>query len=208
VGWPLRTGCLPIVICVLTGFVGQPSVAAGSQKNTDAARVEDLYNGFPVETDAEGQEGYNAAQKAAEQLKLDFLAAFQNPQRNAANQTAWEEEEAQLISDSLKYGGDRTLDAIATYWGLTKLNLPVISPEELLAQARAMQVADQPGERELNDYMAEYLIARFHSLNKLASHYHSAIDCIDGRDVPLNLADRQVELRIDDLDRTMQTAHR
>jgi len=141
-------------------------------------------------------------------LRLDFLTAFRNPQRNAANQTAWDEEEAQLISDSLKYGGDRTLDAIAMYWGLTKLNLPVISPQELLAQAKAMPVADQPGEREFNEYMAEYLITRFHSLSRLASHYHSAIDDIDGRDVPLNLADLQAELRIDELDRTLQSAHR
>jgi hypothetical protein len=94
------------------------------------------------------------------------------------------------------------------YWGLTKLNLPVISPQELLAQAKAMPVADQPGEREFNEYMAEYLITRFHSLSRLASHYHSAIDDIDGRDVPLNLADLQAELRIDELDRTLQSAHR
>jgi hypothetical protein len=206
--WLSRTGSLPIVICVLTAFTGHAFAAAGSLKNTDAARLEEFYNGFPVETDTEGHEGFNAARKAAEQLRLDFLTAFRNPQRNAANQTAWDEEEAQLISDSLKYGGDRTLDAIAMYWGLTKLNLPVISPQELLAQAKAMPVADQPGEREFNEYMAEYLITRFHSLSRLASHYHSAIDDIDGRDVPLNLADLQAELRIDELDRTLQSAHR
>jgi hypothetical protein len=94
------------------------------------------------------------------------------------------------------------------YWGLTQLNLPVISPEEVLAQARAMQVADQPGEREFNEYLAKYLIARFDSLNKLASHYHSANDDIDGRNLPLNLADLQTELRIDEFDRTFPSAHR
>jgi hypothetical protein len=72
VGWLLRTRCLPIIICVLTGFAGHGLAAAGWQKNTAAARVEELYNGFPVETDTEGHEGYNAAQKAVEQLKLDF----------------------------------------------------------------------------------------------------------------------------------------
>ena len=71
-------------------------------KNAAAARVEELYNGFPVGTDAEGNEGYNAAQKAEEQLKLDFLSSFQSPQKNSANQTAWDEEEAQLISDSVE----------------------------------------------------------------------------------------------------------
>jgi len=57
-------------------------------QNAAAARVEGFYNGFPVGTDAEGNEGYNAAQKAEEQLKLDFLSSFQNPQKNSANQTA------------------------------------------------------------------------------------------------------------------------
>jgi hypothetical protein len=194
---------LPIIICALTSFSGHASAAAGSHKNAAAARVEELYNAFPVETDAEGHEGYNAAQKAEQQLRLDFLAAFQNPQKNAANQTAWQEQEAQLISDSMKYGGDRTLDAVAMYWGITQLHLPVISPEELLAQAKAMQVADQPGEREFNAYMAQYLAARFDALNKLAPHYHSATDDIDGRDVPLNLEDLYAELRIDEVDRTM-----
>jgi hypothetical protein len=123
-------------------------------KNAAAARVEELYNGFSVGTDAEGNEGYNAAQKAEEQLKLDFLSSFQNPQKNSANQTAWDEEEAQLISDSLKYGGDRALDAAAIYWGETHLNSPVLSPQELLAQAKTMQIADQPGEREFADRVA------------------------------------------------------
>jgi len=171
-------------------------------KNAAAARVEGFYNGFPVGTDAEGNEGYNAAQKAEEQLKLDFLSSFQNPQKNSANQTAWDEEEAQLISDSLKYGGDRTLDAAAIYWGETHLNLPVLSPQELLAQAKTMQIADQPGEREFAEYMANYLANRFDSLNRLASSYHSATDDIEGRNVPLNLADLQAELRIDEFDRT------
>ena len=121
---------------------------AGSSKNAAAARVEQLYNGVPAGTDAENNEGYNAAQNAEQQLRLDFLGSFQNPQKNAANQTAWDEEEAQLISDSLKYSGDRTLDAAAMYWGETHLNLPVLNPQELLAQAKTMQVADQPGERE------------------------------------------------------------
>jgi hypothetical protein len=135
-------------------------------------------------------------------LKLDFFGSFQNPQKNAANQTTWGEEEAQLISDSLKYAGDRTLDAAAMYWGETHLNLPVLSPQELLAQARTMQVADQPGEREFAEYMANYLASRFGSL-RLASSYHSATDDIEGRNVPLGLADLQAALRIDEVDRTM-----
>jgi len=198
----LRTRDLPIIICVLAGFGGQAFAAAGPLKNAAADRVERLYNDFPVGTDAEDNEGYNAAQKAEEQLKLDFLGSFQNPQKNAANQTAWDEEEAQLISDSLKYGGDKTLDAAAVYWGITHLYLPVISPEQLLAQASAMQVADQPGAREFNEYMAKYLAARFDSLSRLASSYHSAIDDIEGRNVPLNLPGLQAELRIDEFDRT------
>lgn len=104
--------------------------------------------------------------------------------------------------------GIDVVDAVAMYWGLTQLNLPVISPEEVLAQARAMQVADHPGEREFNEYLAKYLIARFDSLNKLASHYHSATDDIDGCNLPLNLADLQTELRIDEFDRTLPSAHR
>ena len=57
---------------------------------------------FPAGTDAENNEGYNAAQNAEQQLKLDFLGSFQNPQKNAANQTAWDEEEAQSISDFIQ----------------------------------------------------------------------------------------------------------
>ena len=199
----MRTGRLPIIICVLGGFGVYAYAAAGSHKNTAADRVEDLYNAFPVGTDDEGHEGYDAAQKAEGQLKLDFLSSFQNPKKNAANQTAWDEEEAQLISDSMKYGGDRTLDAAAMYWGATHLYLPVIGPEQLLAQAKAMQVADQPGESEFNEYMARYLATRFDALNRLASSYHSATDDIEGRNVPLNLADLQTELRIDEFDRTI-----
>ena len=175
---------------------------AGSHKNAAAARVEELYNDLPPGTDAENNEGYNAAQKAEQQLKLDFFGSLQNPQKNAANQTAWDEEEAQLISDSLKYGGDRTLDAAAVYWGETHLRLPVLSPQELLAQAKTMQVTDQPGEREFAEYMANYLASRFDSL-RLATSYHSATDDIEGRSVPLGLADLQAELRIDEVDRTM-----
>jgi hypothetical protein len=195
-----RTGCFAILLSLLA--CAQVLAADGSHKNAAADRVEGLYNSFPVGTDAAGREGYNAAQKAAEQLKRDFLTAFQSPQRNAANQTAWEEEVAQLISDSLKYGGDRTLDAAAMYWGLTQLNLPVTSREELLVQARMMKVTDQPGEREFNEYMASYLSARFDTLSKLASHYRSATDAIEGRDVPLYSEALQTELRIDELDRT------
>jgi hypothetical protein len=224
VGFLLRTGRLLIIVFVLTGLAGHAVAAsacvsifarenpnrplvrlvadAGSPKNAATARVEELYNGLPAGTDAENNEGYNAAQKAEQQLKLDFFGSFQNPQKNAANQTAWDEEEAQLISDSLKYGGDRTLDAAAMYWGETHLNLPVLSPQELLAQAKTMQVADQPGEREFAECMANYLASRFDSL-RLASSYHSATDDIEGRDVPLRLADLQAELRIDEVYRTM-----
>ena len=128
------------------------------QKNAAADRVEKIYNGFAVGTDAAEKEGYAAAQKAEEQLRLDFLSSFQNPQKNAANQTAWNQEEAQLISDLVEaYGGDKTLDAAAMYWGETHLSLPVGSPQELLAQAKTMQVSDQPGEREYDEDMANYL---------------------------------------------------
>jgi hypothetical protein len=176
------------------------------QKNAAADRVEKIYTGFVIGTDAAETDGYLAAQKAEEQLRLDFLSSFQNPQRNAANQTAWDQEEAQLISDSLKYGGDRTLDAAALYWGETHLSLPVGSPQELLAQAKTMQVSDQPGEREYDEHMASYLAARFQSLNRLAPYYHSATDDIEGRDVPLGLAALRAGLRIDEVDRTLQAA--
>ena len=177
-----------------------------SQENTAADRVEKIYNGFAIGTDAAENEGYLAAQKAEEQLRLDFLSSFQNPQKNAANQTAWDQEEAQLISDSLKYGGDRTLDAAALYWGETHLSLPVGSPQELLGQTKTMQVSDQPGEREYDEHMADYLATRFQSLNRLAPYYHSASDDIEGRNVPLGLAALQAGLRIDEVDRTLQAA--
>jgi hypothetical protein len=199
-GLRLRTECFAILLSFLA--CAQALAVDDSRKNAAADRVERLYNSFPVGTDAAGREGYNAAQKAADQLKLDFLEAFQSPQRNAANQTVWEEEVAQLISDSLKYGGDRTLDAVAMYWSLTQLTLPVMRREELLAQAKAMKVTDQSGEREFNEYMAGYVAARFDSLSKLVSHYRSATDAIEGRDVPLYSEALQTELRIGELDRT------
>ncbi len=67
-----------------------------------------------------------------------------------------------------------------------------------------MQLSDQPGEREYNEYMANYLAARLDSLNRLTTYYHSATNDIEGRDVPLNLEDLQAELRIDEVDRTLQ----
>ena len=80
------------------------------------------------------------------------------------------------------------------------------SPQELLAQAKTMQVSDQPGEREYDEHMASYLAARFQSLNRLAPYYHSATDDIEGRDVPLCLAALRAGLRIDEVDRTLQAA--
>jgi hypothetical protein len=177
-----------------------------SRNNAAAVRVENIYNGLAVANDAAAEEGYHAAQKAEVQLRLDFLSSFQNQQKNAANQTAWDQEEAQLISDSLKYDGDRTLDAAAMYWGETHLYLPLGSPQELLAQANTMQVSDQPGKREYDEYIANYLAARFQSLNGLAPSYRSATDDIEGRDVPPSLAALQAELRADEVDRTLQAA--
>ena len=69
-----------------------------------------------------------------------------------------------------------------------------------------MLVSDQPGEREFDEYMANYLAARFQSLNRLAPYYHSVTDGIDGRGVPLGMAASQAELRIDEVDRTLQAA--
>lgn len=199
------SACFLIFVCGDLGAADiRAATEAGPRKNAAADRVEKLYNGVAVGTDAEGNEGYNAAQQAEAQLRLDFLGSFQNPRRNAANQTAWDQEAGQLISDSLKYGGDRTLDAAAMYWGETHLHLPVANPQELLAQAKATQLSDQPGETEFNEYMANYLAARFNSLNRLATYYHSATDDIAGRDVSLNLEDLQAELRIDEVDRTLQ----
>jgi hypothetical protein len=102
--------------------MGDSMGCATNQKNGAADKVEKIYNGFAVGTDGADNEGYHAAQKAEERLRLEFLSSFQNPQRNAANQTAWDQEDVQLISDSLKYGGDRTLDAAAMYWGETHLH--------------------------------------------------------------------------------------
>jgi len=199
------SACFLIFVC---GDLAAPdkraATDAGPQKNAAADRIEKIYNGVAVGTDAEGNEGYNAAQQAEDQLRLDFLSSFQNPRKNAANQTAWDQEAGQLISDSLKYGGDRTLDAAAMYWGETHLHLPVTSRQELLAQAKTTQFSDQPGEREFDEYMANYLAARFDSLNRLATYHHSATDDIEGRDVPLNLEDLQAELRIDEVDRALQ----
>jgi hypothetical protein len=230
-GLRLRTWCLLMIICMLVSSTKQTvaSVAADGfwasacffifacgksnmntsaadvdpQKNAAAAQAEKLYNDFAVGTDADDNEGYNAAQKAEEQLRLDFLSSFQNPQRNAANQTAWDQEAGQLMSDSLKYGGDRTLDAAAMYWGETRLYLPVSSPEELLAQPETMAISDQSGERDFDEYMANYLAVRFKSLGSLAYHYQTATDDIEGRDVPLDLADLQSALRSDEADRTL-----
>jgi len=176
--------------------------AVAAPKNAAADRVEKLYDAFAIGTDAAGNEGYNAAQKAEQQLRLDFLGSFQNPQRNAANQTAWDQEAAQLISDSLKYGSDATLDAAAMYWGATHLSLPVMSREQLLAQVDTMPGSDQPGERQFNEYMADYLAARFDSLNRLSSSYQSASDDIEGNR-PLHLSDLQAQLRVDEMGRTL-----
>jgi len=174
-----------------------------SQQGTAADRVERLYSAFAVGTDAQGNEGYNAAQAAEQQLLADFLSSFQNPQRNAANQTAWDQEQDQLLNDALKYAGSKVLDAAATYWGETHLNLPVISPDDLIAQANTMQVSDQAGEREFDEYMANYLAVRFDTLNRLSGQYQTATSDIDGSHIPLDLADLQTELRIDEVGRTI-----
>jgi len=136
-------------------------------------------------------------------LLLDFLSSSQNPQKNAANQSAWDQEQDQLLNDSLKYAGSKALDAAAMYWGETHLNLPVIGPEDLIAQASTMQVSDQAGEREFDAYMANYLAIRFDPLNRLSGQYQTATSDIDGRQVPLDLAGLQAELRIDEVGRTL-----
>jgi len=179
------------------------STPPNSPQTTAADRVEELYSEFAVETDVQGNEGYNAAQAAEQQLLADFLSSFQNLQKNAANQTAWDQEQDQLLNDSLKYAGSKALDAAATYWGETHLNLPVISPEELIAQANTMQVSDQAGERDFDQYMANYLAIRFDTLNRLTGQYQTAISDIDGLHIPLDLADLQTELRIDEVARTI-----
>jgi hypothetical protein len=174
-----------------------------SQQQTAADRVEKLYDGFAVGTDAQGNEGYNAAQAAEQQLLLDFLSSFQNPQKNAANQTVWDQEQDQLLNDALKYAGSKALDAAATYWGETHLNLPVISPDDLVAQTSTMQVSDQAGEREFDQYMANYLAVRFDTLDRLSGQSQTATSDIDGQHIPLDLADLQTELRIDEVGRTI-----
>lgn len=174
-----------------------------SPQSTAANRVEKLYSDFAVGTDVQGNEGYNAAQKAEQQLLADFLSSFQNPQRNAANQTAWDQEQDQLLNDALKYAGSKVLDAAATYWGETYLNLPAISPEDLIAQANTMQVSDQAGEREFDQYMANYLAVRFDTLNRLGGQYLTATSDIQGDHIPLDVADLQTELRIDEVARTI-----
>jgi hypothetical protein len=198
----LRASACFLIIASIIAETG-PVTAAGPQVDAAADRVEKIYDGFPVGTDAAGYEGYNAAQKAEEQLEQDFLSSFQNPQKNAANQTAWDQEAGQLVSDSLKYAGDGTLDAAAAYWGESHLHLPVMSAEDLRAQADTMPVSDQPGEREFDAFMADYLAERFDSLNKLTSYYQTASDDMEGRDVPLSLADLQAELRLDEVTRTL-----
>jgi hypothetical protein len=179
------------------------NTSPNSPQSTAADHVEELYSAFAVVTDAQGKEGYNAAQAAEQQLLADFLSSFQNPQKNAANQTAWDQEQDQLLNDALKYAGSKALDAAATYWGETHLNLPVISPEDLIAQANTMQVSDQAGEREFDQYMANYLAVRFDTLNRLSGQYQTATSDIDGSHIPLNLADLQTELRIDEVGRTI-----
>jgi hypothetical protein len=72
---------LLMVMFVSAGCCGYTSAAADSHKSAAADRVEGLYNGFPVGTETQGHEGYGAAQKAEEQLKLDFLNSFLNPQK-------------------------------------------------------------------------------------------------------------------------------
>jgi hypothetical protein len=208
-----------LVICLLVGVIfiaayhfwtsaccANPSAtnaAPTAPQSTAADRVEKLYADFAVGTDARGNEGYNAAQKAEQQLLADFLASFQNPQKNSANQTAWDQEQDQLLNDALKYAGSKALDAAAMYWGETHLGLPVLSPEDLLAEANTMQVSDQAGEREFDQYMAGYLAVRFDTLNRLTSQYQTATSDIDGGHIPLDLADLQVELNVDEFGRTL-----
>jgi hypothetical protein len=136
-----------IAVALLVGAIPLAHSQGGNarceavQRNAAADRAEKLYVG----TDAADDGGYRAAQKAEEQLRLDFLNSILNPQKNAANQTAWDEEEAQIIGDSMKYGGDRTLDAAVMYWGETHLYLLVSSPQELLAQAKRMEASSNIG---------------------------------------------------------------
>jgi hypothetical protein len=215
---PFSARFLFIVICLLVGVAciaayhfwtsaccANPTAntSPAAPQGTAADRVEKLYSDFAVGTDTQGNEGYNAAQKAEEQLLADFLSSFQNPQKNSANQTAWDQEQDQLLDDSLKYAGSKALDAAAMYWGETHLNLPVLSPEDLIAETNTMQVSGQAGEREFDQYMANYLAARFDTLNRLTGQSLTASSDIDGGHIPLNLADLQVELNVDEFGRTI-----
>jgi hypothetical protein len=208
-----------IVICLLAGVASiaayhfwtsvccagrtAPNAPPAPPQATAADRVEKLYSDFPAGTDTQGNEGYNAAQKAEQQLRLDFLASFQNPQTNSANQTAWDQEQDQLLNDALKYAGSKALDAAAMYWGETQLSLPVLSPQDLIAEANTVQVSGQAGEREFDQYMANYLAARFDTLDRLTGQSLTATSDIDGGHIPLNLADLQVELNVDEFGRTL-----
>jgi hypothetical protein len=220
VAWLGRTRRLRLIVCVVAALAAasacflvffrtnskapdtRSASNAAAQQVSPAVRAEKIYNGFAVGTDVPGNEGYNAAQAAEAQLRLDFLASFQNPQKNSASQTVWDVEQAELINDSLKYGSDRTLDAAAMYWGETHLYLPVASADELMAQLQTMKNLDQPGEREYAATMASYLAQRFDTLNKMAPKYQTATDGMDGRGVPLDLADLQVRLQGDEVNRT------
>jgi hypothetical protein len=51
--------------------------------------------------------------------------------------------------------------------------------------------------------MANYLAVRFDTLNRLSGQYQTATSDIDGSPIPLNLADLQTELRIDEVGRTI-----
>lgn len=160
-----------------------------------AARVEKIYNSFPAGTDADGNAGYNAGKAAEEQLRQDFLGSFGNPQ-------LWQFEVSQLNSDSLKYGGDKTLDAAAMYWAESHLLLPAGSPDEITGQAQNMDAGGQPGEREFDEFMANYVAQRFYELNGLTPYFQSVDDQLNGKPKPVKLSDIQMELNSDEVDRT------
>jgi hypothetical protein len=75
------SACFWIFSCASPTTTNTPPADADSRQTAAADRVEKLYDGFAIGTDAQGNEGYNAAQKAEEQLLLDFLSSFQNPQK-------------------------------------------------------------------------------------------------------------------------------
>lgn len=87
------------------------------------------------------------------------------------------------------------------YWGETHVYLPMTSPAELLAQAKAMQVRINRAKESLMSTWP-WPGSRFDSLNRLASHHYSVADDTKGRQVPVNFADLQAELHIDEFDRT------